>query len=527
MIFAFDDAGKDRVLAGAGGGAHSGLDAARLGAPLADLLAWSVYCCIGRLRRVGERNLEMALPKLSANEHNEILRGVFRHLGWQLVEFCRMSRYTRESTHDWMRTEGLKHYLAAQARGKGVLVVTAHLGAWELSSFYHSLMGYPMGMVARPLDNRPLNDFVNGVRCQHGNRVLPKDDFARGLLTAMRQGETVGILMDTNMTPPQGEFVDFFGIKACTATGVARIALKDRRGGAARLYALGAGRAPLRAALRTGAGFYAHRRRRDRHPRRHTAMNYGLEAGFGAILISGCGFIAAGRRGRGRSRFILKLLSKIGRVMTLGELIEKPWAANWSPEIRSSRSRAFIPSRCAGAFELVFAEDAAAVAKALSSKPARWCCARPPPIMPQGKCVVEADQPRLWFARAAKLLAKPPCPLPASMPPPSGRRMWNWAGRQHRPLARSLAKGASIGAGTRIEAGAVIGEGVRIGDALPHLSPRRPLPRLHTRQSRHPPRRCSSGSGRLRLRARRGYRRLHAVSAAGHTCDRGRRRDRR
>jgi KDO2-lipid IV(A) lauroyltransferase len=143
-----------------------------------------------------------------------------------LIEFCRMTRYTRENTRNWIRTEGLEHYLAAKARGKGVLIVTGHMGAWEMSSFYHSLMGYPMNMVARPLDNRRLDAFVNGIRCLHGNRVLPKDDFARGLLTAMRKGETVGILMDTNMTPPQGEFVEFFGKQACTASGVARVALK-------------------------------------------------------------------------------------------------------------------------------------------------------------------------------------------------------------------------------------------------------------------------------------------------------------
>jgi KDO2-lipid IV(A) lauroyltransferase len=81
-------------------------------------------------------------------------------------------------------------------------------------------------MVARPLDNRRLDAFVNGIRCLHGNRILPKDDFARGLLRAMRAGQTVGLLMDTNMTPPQGVFVEFFGRKACTASGVARVALK-------------------------------------------------------------------------------------------------------------------------------------------------------------------------------------------------------------------------------------------------------------------------------------------------------------
>jgi KDO2-lipid IV(A) lauroyltransferase len=137
-----------------------------------------------------------------------------------------MTRYTAENTRDWIRTESLDNYIAAKARGRGVLIVTGHLGAWELSSFYHSLMGYPMSMVARPLDNRLLDAYVNGIRCMHGNRVLNKDDFARGLLTAMRKGEAVGILMDTNMTPPQGVFVEFFGKQACAASGVARVALK-------------------------------------------------------------------------------------------------------------------------------------------------------------------------------------------------------------------------------------------------------------------------------------------------------------
>ena len=189
-------------------------------------LAFFVYWVFGRLRRVGERNLSMALPELSPEAREKILRGVYIHLGWQLVEFCRMTRYTRENTCNWLHTEGLDNYLAAQAKGKGVLVITGHLGAWELSSFYHSLMGHPMGMIIRRLDNRRLDAYVNGIRCMHGNYVLHKDDFGRGLLTAMHKGGTVGILMDTNMTPPQGAFVKFFGIEACTATGLAHVARK-------------------------------------------------------------------------------------------------------------------------------------------------------------------------------------------------------------------------------------------------------------------------------------------------------------
>jgi len=193
---------------------------------IAGLLALAVYLSLGRLRRVGVRNLELALPGLTGQERARILRGVYRHLGWQLVEFCRLSRYTQANTRNWIRTEGMEYYLAAKARGKGVLIVTGHLGVWELSSFYHSLMGYPMGMVIRRLDNRRLDDYVNRIRCLRGNRILHKDDFARGLLTAMRAGETVGILMDTNMRPPQGVFVEFFGRTACTASGLARVALK-------------------------------------------------------------------------------------------------------------------------------------------------------------------------------------------------------------------------------------------------------------------------------------------------------------
>jgi KDO2-lipid IV(A) lauroyltransferase len=179
-----------------------------------------------RLRRVGRRNLELAFPALPDAERETILRLEYRNLGWLLAEFCKMSGYTPEYASRFIRYEGLERYLAARDRGQGVLVLTGHLGAWELSSFYHSLAGYPMGMVIRRLDNPLVDAMVNRIRCRYGNRVLHKDDFARGLLAAMRAGETVGILMDTNMTPPQGLFAPFFGVQACTASGLARVALK-------------------------------------------------------------------------------------------------------------------------------------------------------------------------------------------------------------------------------------------------------------------------------------------------------------
>ncbi|MGI4979830.1 MAG: UDP-3-O-(3-hydroxymyristoyl)glucosamine N-acyltransferase [Janthinobacterium lividum] len=197
--------------------------ARKIGAGIGDL----VYRSAGRLRRVGLHNLQLALPELSVVERQETLRRTFRHLGWHLAEFCQMSQYRADFVErDLMRYEGLHHFVEAEKAGKGVLVLTGHLGAWELSSFVHSLLGRPMGMVIRRLDNPLVDRMVNRIRCMHGNRVLHKDDFARSLLHAMARGEAVGILMDTNMTPPQGVFVPFFGVEACTASGLARVARK-------------------------------------------------------------------------------------------------------------------------------------------------------------------------------------------------------------------------------------------------------------------------------------------------------------
>ncbi len=188
-------------------------------------LAWVIYLLHGKLRRVGRRNLELVFPEKSRRERTKILRGVFTSLGRQLAELCLYRRYTRENVSKIVVYEGFENYERALARGKGVLFLTAHLGAWELSAFAHSLYGYPLGVLMRPLDNPYLDRLVRTYRTLHGNKTVDKD-FARGLIAAMRKGETVGALMDTNMIASQGVFVDFFGTQACTATGVARVALR-------------------------------------------------------------------------------------------------------------------------------------------------------------------------------------------------------------------------------------------------------------------------------------------------------------
>src|SRR5437879_11537062 len=157
-----------------------------------------VYFLHPKLRRVGMRNIELAFPEKSRRERKKILHGVFTSLGRQVAEVCLFRRYTRENVSKVVVYEGFENFERALARGKGVLFLTAHLGAWELSAFAHSLYGYPLGVVMRPLDNPYLDRLTREYRTLHRNRPVHKD-LSRRLIAHMRKGETIGAHPHTNM----------------------------------------------------------------------------------------------------------------------------------------------------------------------------------------------------------------------------------------------------------------------------------------------------------------------------------------
>lgn len=194
-----------------------------LGAGLARLL----YAWQRRWRRVAEFNLRLAFPEKSAAERDAILRAAFRQWGWLLAEFARFPRHNAHSIEEVIAYDGLENYLEASRRGKGVLYLTAHVGAWELSSFSHSLHGHPLSYVNRPLDNPLLDALVNRYRALGGNRSIDRRNAARAVFEVLRRGGDVGILMDQNTILEDGcLFVDFFGTPAATTAGLARIALR-------------------------------------------------------------------------------------------------------------------------------------------------------------------------------------------------------------------------------------------------------------------------------------------------------------
>ena len=178
-----------------------------------------------KLRKTAEFNLRLAFPDWSDAQRKDATRKMVRSLGWMAAEFARFPRLTKENIEKVVILEGHENFLEGQRRGKGVLYLTGHIGAWELSSFAHALYGYPLHYMARPLDNQRLDALVNKYRSASGNEPIFKNESARVMLKILKNSGTVGILADQNTMLEEGVFVDFFGKSACTTTGLARVAL--------------------------------------------------------------------------------------------------------------------------------------------------------------------------------------------------------------------------------------------------------------------------------------------------------------
>jgi KDO2-lipid IV(A) lauroyltransferase len=178
-----------------------------------------------KLKKTAEFNLRLAFPEWTDAQRRSTLKKMTRNLGWMAAEFARMPSYTKENIEGVVILDGHENFLAGHRRGKGVLYLTGHIGAWELSSFAHALYGFPLHYMARPLDNTPLDAMVNEYRGLSGNKPIFKNESARVMLRILKEAGTVGILADQNTMPGEGVFVDFFGTLACTTTGIARVAL--------------------------------------------------------------------------------------------------------------------------------------------------------------------------------------------------------------------------------------------------------------------------------------------------------------
>jgi KDO2-lipid IV(A) lauroyltransferase len=200
-----------------------------LGVPILRALATVAYFLDIHHRHIAMVNLRIAFPDISDKERNRIARRSFQNTAMNLLEISRLSTLTPSnisSLADYDPQLGLANYKAAQAKGKGILYLTGHFSSWELLPTAHALHGYSLSFITRPLDNVPLERYMQKVRESKGNRVINKKNSARQILKELKSGGSAGILMDQNTSLQEGVFVDFFGIPAATTTSVALFALR-------------------------------------------------------------------------------------------------------------------------------------------------------------------------------------------------------------------------------------------------------------------------------------------------------------
>lgn len=170
-------------------------------------------------------NLRIAFPDWSESQRHALIQKMLRNIGRMAAEFARFPKLTKQNIEQLVVLDGHENFLQAQRSGKGVLVLTGHIGAWELSSFAHALYGYPLHYMARPIENARIDALVNRYRGLSGNQPIFKNESARVMLTVLKDAGTIGILADQNTMPEEAVFVDFFGKLASTTTGIARVAL--------------------------------------------------------------------------------------------------------------------------------------------------------------------------------------------------------------------------------------------------------------------------------------------------------------
>ena len=198
--------------------------AAWIGRRLGDL----GYGVLARRRRLAARNLAGAFPELTPAAHRAIARRSFQHLGVLFMEGCFVLKRPLEQVTAQIRLEGLEHLRAVMDAHGRALVLTAHLGNWELLSLAPALTGYPLTVVARALDSAALEAWADRLRRTAGVEVVDKRAALRPILAALRGGRLVGVLLDQNAARHEGVFGPFFGREASTSKAVAVLALRTR-----------------------------------------------------------------------------------------------------------------------------------------------------------------------------------------------------------------------------------------------------------------------------------------------------------
>ncbi len=195
--------------------------------PITSILS-GIFAPLGWSRkRVATTNLSLSFPHLGPMELKRLYRSVLRHFLAVMLELPHLATMPPEEMRGLYTMEGKEHVLEALESQRGLLLLTAHFGNWELLNLAFALEFHhePL-IIVRPLDNKALDRAILEIRTRFGSRPVDKHNASKEIFRALKNNTAVGILLDQNVDWYQGVFVRFFGRWACANKGLALISLK-------------------------------------------------------------------------------------------------------------------------------------------------------------------------------------------------------------------------------------------------------------------------------------------------------------
>ena len=194
---------------------------------LGELLGRVGYRLDRRHRMVTLNNLDLAFgDSKTEQEKVEIARATFEHFGSMLFELITWGKPSRKRFEREVEVVGGEHIEKAQAKGQGVILVGSHYGNWEIAAISHGYRFGPCSVVGRALDNPYFNRWLERIRSTSGNGVVYKQQAVSRVVRLLKNKETVGLVVDQDVSQEDAVFVEFFGVKASTTPVASLIGLK-------------------------------------------------------------------------------------------------------------------------------------------------------------------------------------------------------------------------------------------------------------------------------------------------------------
>lgn len=215
-----------------------------------------------RRRTIAIKNLRMALPHLSERQVKQIARRSAQNFGMSFCEFLHLQKASAAEIRDYCQLEGFEHLEQALAQGSGVMLTTAHFGAWEVMGA-RAAQEFPLTIVVRLTSNQALRNHIEKVRAAVNLKMILKEESARVSLKVLRANEGLAIFADQH-AGPDGALLSMFGHPTRVFTSPARLAIAAR---CPLIPGFGVRREPWltdgRVVIRVSPGLYLHHQSYD------------------------------------------------------------------------------------------------------------------------------------------------------------------------------------------------------------------------------------------------------------------------